>query len=166
MEIIRIPLYPSNVPIPDIGKRDPDEPPIKYGLENMLTTYALAKVPDPENIVVTEGTALAAIGVTASLTLLSNTNWFPLTWLNTGTNKLKFRVKGTLQVAYANTIETLLSTYNVLVLNAAGISSTPYGGFLVLTIGAVGSGADLILTDQNIRNGKFIATFNRVSKEF
>ncbi|WP_179385910.1 hypothetical protein, partial [Klebsiella pneumoniae] len=38
-------------------------------------------------------------------------------------------------------------------------------GFLVLTIGTKGSGADLILSDLNLRNGKFIATVNRMSGE-
>lgn len=166
MEIIRILANQSNVPVPDAGKRDPNEPPIKYGLENILHTAALCKVPDPANIVLTEGTSLAAIGVTASLTLLTVNNVMPISWLNTGTNKLKFRVRAQLKGVFnAGTLDNLLALYNCIVINTA-INNTPYGGFLVLSIGAKGSGADLILSESNIRNGNFIATVNRVSGEF
>lgn len=165
MEIIRIPLYTSNVPVPAEGQRDPNEPPVKYGLENILNACAFAKIPDPNNIVVTEGTALAAIGATASLAMTVIANTYPITWMNTRSNKLKFRVKTTFQCPYAQTLDNLLATYNCIVLNT-NIAATPYGGFLVLTIGKEGSGADLILSEANLRGSKFYATINRVSEEF
>lgn len=164
MEIIRIPLYSSNIPVPDEGKRaDPNEPPLQYGLENMRGTYALAYIADPENIQVKEGTAMTAIGVSRSLNIAAVSPVCPIFWLNTGSNKLKFRLKATFTVAYAGTLDDLLSLYNCIVVNTS-ISATPYGGFLVLTIGR--ENADLILSEANIVNGKFIATVNRVSEEF
>lgn len=165
MEIIRIPLYTSNIPIPEAGKRPADEPPVKYGLENILHMVAAANIPDPQNIVVSEGSTLAAIGATAQLNLTTFNNCYPVSWLNTGTNKLKFRVKALLTGSFIGTIDSFLSLYNCIVINT-NISSTPYGGFLVLTIGKAGSGADLILSDLNFLNGKFYASVNRVSGEF
>lgn len=165
MEIIRIPLYTSNIAVPAAGQRDPNEPPVKYGLENILNSTAFVKLPDPANIVVTEGTALAAIGATASLAISTIANTYPITWLNTRSNKLKFRVRTTLQCPYAMGLDNLLSLYNAIVIST-NIASTPYGGFLVLTIGKEGSGADLILSEANFRGGKFYANINRVSKEF
>ncbi|AXG66485.1 hypothetical protein HOU08_gp084 [Dickeya phage vB_DsoM_JA29] len=165
MEIIRLPIYTSNVPIPAEGKRPSDEPPVKYGLENIVHTVAAANIPDPQNIVVSEGTTLTAIGATAQFNLTTFNNCYPISWLNTGTNKLKFRVKALLSASFIGTVDSFLSLYNCIVINT-NIGSTPYGGFLVLTIGKEGSGADLILSDANFLNGKFYASVNRVSGEF
>lgn len=165
MEIIRIPLYESNVPVPVAGQRDPNEPPIKYGIENMAASYAFAKLPDLNNIVVGSGTDLTAIGATASLVLTLYSGSSPTFWLNTTTNKYKFRLRATLFVAWAGTLDTLLAAYNCIVINT-NIAATPYGGFLVLSIGKEGSGADLILRSRNIVNGKFLASINRASEEF
>lgn len=165
MQIIRIPLYTSNVPVPVEGQRDPNEPPVKYGLENIVNSTAFIKVPDPNNIVVTEGTTPAAIGATATLAIATIANTYPITWMNTRSNKLKFRVRTTLQCAWLQDLDTLLATYNAIIINT-NIAATPYGGFLVLTIGKAGSGADLILSESNIRGGKFYANINRVSGEF
>lgn len=165
MQIIRIPLYTSNVAVPAEGQRDPNEPPVKYGLENIVNSVAFVKLPDPANIVVTEGTTPAAIGATATLAINTIANTYPITWLNTRSNKLKFRVRTTLQCPFLQDLDTLLATYNAIVINT-NISATPYGGFLVLTIGKAGSGADLILSESNLRGGKFYANINRVSGEF
>lgn len=166
MEIIRIPLSQSAIPIPPEGLRDIDEPPIKYGLENILHSIAACFIPDPENIVVTEGTTPAnSLGATATLNIVALNTVYPVSWLNTGTNKLKFRVKATLSVSFAGNLDTFLSTFNCIVINT-NIAATPYGGFLVLTIGKEGSNADLILTKNNFIAGKFVATINRVSEEF
>lgn len=164
MEIISFPLVQNGITIPDEGKRDASDPPLKYGLDNMQLTVCLAKVPDPANIVVAAGTDLAAIGATASLDLTSNSA-SPVRWIHAAGNKLKFKLMATLRGTYAGSITDLLAAYNVIVFNKS-IASTPYGGFLVLTIGAAGSGADLILTAANLKNGRFLASVVRDSKEF
>lgn len=164
MEIISFPLVQNGITIPDEGKRDATDPPLKYGLDNMQLTVCLAKVPDPANIAVSAGTELAAIGATASLDLVSNTS-SPVRWIHASGNKLKFKLMATLRGTWAGSISDLLAAYNVIVFNKS-ISSTPYGGFLVLTIGAAGSGADLILTAANLKNGRFLASVVRDSKEF
>lgn len=164
MEIISFPLVQNGITIPDEGKRDASDPPLKYGLDNMQFTVCLAKVPDPSNIVVAAGSNLTAIGATASLDLTSMSA-SPVRWINAPGNRLKFKLCATLRGTFAGTIADLLSQYNVIVFNK-DISSTPYGGFLVLTIGAAGSGADLILTAANIKNGRFVASVVRDSKEF
>lgn len=165
MEIISFPLVANGITIPDAGKRPATDPPLKYGLSNMQKTICFAKVPDAANIVVTDGTTVqTAIGATAVLDLTSVTN-NPVRWIHGQDNKYKFKLTATLQGTFAGTITDLLSQYNVIVFNKS-IASTPYGGFLILTIGAAGSGADLILTAANLRNGKFLATVCRDSKEF
>lgn len=165
MEIVSFPLVANGIVIPDAGKRPASDPPLKYGLSNMQKTICLAKVPDPANIVVADGTTVqAAIGATAVLDLTSVTV-NPVRWIHGQDNKYKFRLSATLQGTFAGSISELLSKYNVIVFNK-DISSTPYGGFLILTIGAAGSGADLILSASNLRNGKFLATVVKDSKEF
>lgn len=165
MEIVSFPLVANGIVIPDTGKRPATDPPLKYGLSNMQKTVCFAKVPDPANIVVADGTTVqTAIGATAVLDLTSvGSN--PVRWIHGQDNKYKFRLMATLQGTFAGTITELLAAYNVIVFNK-DISSTPYGGFLILTIGAAGSGADLILTSANLRNGKFFATVCRNSLEF
>lgn len=166
MEIIRIPIAQSNVPVPVAGQRDSNEPPIKYGLENITHAVAACYIPDPANIVVTEGTTPAnSLGATATFALNAFANVYPVSWLNTGTNKLKFRVKATFTGTFIGNLDAFLSLYNCIVINT-NIASTPYGGFLVLTVGPVGSGADLILTKRNFARSKFVATINRMSEEF
>ncbi|QZE60001.1 hypothetical protein pEaSNUABM35_00084 [Erwinia phage pEa_SNUABM_35] len=165
MEIVSFPLVVNGITIPDAGKRPASDPPLKYGLSNMQKTICLAHVPDPANIVVADGTTVqTAIGATAVLDLTS-ANANPVRWIHGQDNKYKFRLSATLQGTFAGDLATLLSTYNVIVFNK-DIASTPYGGFLILTIGAAGSGADLILTSANLRNGKFLATVVKDSKEF
>ncbi|MEG0374881.1 MAG: hypothetical protein RR672_04540 [Raoultibacter sp.] len=165
MEIVSFPLVANGITIPAGGQRPPSDPPLKYGLSNMQRTICFAKVPDPSNIVVADGTTVqTAIGATAVLDLTAS-QINPVRWIHGNDNKYKFRLNATLQGTYAGTISDLLAAYNVIVFNK-DISSTPYGGFLILTIGAPGSGADLILTASNLRNGKFLATVCRDSKEF
>jgi len=164
MEIISFPLVQNGITIPDEGKRDATDPPLKYGLDNMQFSVCLAKVPDPANIVVAAGSNLTAIGATASLDLTTLTS-SPVRWIHAAGNKLKFKLMATLTGTFNGTISDLLAQYNVVVFNK-DISSTPYGGFLVLTIGAAGSGADLILTSANLKNGRFLASVVRDSKEF
>lgn len=165
MEIVSFPLVANGITIPEAGKRPATDPPLKYGLSNMQKTICLAKVPDPANIVVADGTTVqTAIGATAVLDLTS-VSVNPVRWIHGSGNKYKFRLNATLQGTFNGTLTELLAAYNVIVFNK-DISSTPYGGFLILTIGGAGSGADLILTAANLRNGKFIATVVKDSKEF
>lgn len=165
MEIVSFPLVANGITIPEAGKRPATDPPLKYGLSNMQKTICLAKVPDPANIVVADGTTVqTAIGATAVLDLTS-VSVNPVRWVHGSGNKYKFRLNATLQGTFSGTLTELLAAYNVIVFNK-DISSTPYGGFLILTIGGAGSGADLILTSANLRNGKFIATVVKDSKEF
>lgn len=165
MEIVSFPLVANGITIPEAGKRPATDPPLKYGLSNMQKTICLAKVPDPANIVVADGTTVqAAIGATAVLDLTS-VSVNPVRWIHGSGNKYKFRLNATLQGTFNGTLTELLAAYNVIVFNK-DISSTPYGGFLILTIGGAGSGADLILTSANLRNGKFFATVVKDSKEF
>lgn len=165
MEIVSFPLVANGITIPEAGKRPATDPPLKYGLSNMQKTICLAKVPDPANIVVADGTTVqSAIGATAVLDLTS-VSVNPVRWIHGSGNKYKFRLNATLQGTFSGTLTELLAAYNVIVFNK-DISSTPYGGFLILTIGGAGSGADLILTSANLRNGKFIATVVKDSKEF
>lgn len=165
MEIISFPLVANGITIPSSGVRPATDPPLKYGLSNMQKTVCFAKVPDPANIVVADGTTIqTAIGATAVLDM-TTLNVNPVRWIHGATNKYKFRLMATVSGTFAGTVVDFLAAYNVLVFNK-DISSTPYGGFLILTIGAAGSGADLILTAANFRNGKFIATVCRDSKEF
>ncbi|EBY9527533.1 hypothetical protein D5P86_00945 [Salmonella enterica subsp. enterica serovar Infantis] len=165
MEIVSFPLVANGITIPEAGKRPATDPPLKYGLSNMQKTICLAKVPDPANIVVADGTTVqTAIGATAVLDLTS-VSVNPVRWIHGSGNKYKFRLNATLQGTFSGTLTELLAAYNVIVFNK-DISSTPYGGFLILTIGGAGSGDDLILTSANLRNGKFIATVVKDSKEF
>ncbi len=165
MEILSFPLVANGIVIPDAGKRPASEPPLKYGLSNMQNTICLAKVPDPANITVAEGsTVQTALGATAVLDLTAATA-SPIRFVHAANNKYKFRINATLTGTFAGSITDLLNTYNVLIFNK-DISSAPYGGFLILTLGAVGSGADLIVTAANLRNGKFLASVSKDSKEF
>lgn len=165
MEIIKLSAVTSNIPVPAEGQRDPYEPPIKYGLERIAHTVMAVNIPDPSNIVVSEGTTPQnSLGATASLVLGSYAyNTSPVSWLNTGTNKLRFRLKVSIYGLFSGTIDDFLGLYNCIVINNS-ISATPYGGFIVLTIGK--ENADLILTESNFNNGKFIANINRKSEEF
>lgn len=164
MEIISFPAASNGITIPDAGKRPLTDPPIEFGLNNMQLTVCFAKVPDPANIVIGTGTDVAAIGATASLDMNSQ-NVSPIKWENAPLNKLKFRLTALVTGPCALDLPTLLSTYNVLVFNKS-IASTPYGGFLVLTIGDASSSADLKLTARCLQNGQFTALINKLSKEF
>lgn len=165
METVTIPLVENGITIPEAGKRPATDPPLKYGLSNMQRTICFAKLPDPENVAVSDGaTVQTALGATAVLDL-TTASASPVRWIKASGNKLKFRLLATLQGAYAGTLSDLLSAYNVIIFNK-DISSAPHGGFLILTIGADGSGADLILTPTNLVNGKFLATVCLDSKEF
>ncbi len=165
METVIIPLATNGITIPEAGKRPVTDPPLKYGLSNMQRTICFAKLPDPANVVVNDGsTVQTALGATAVLDL-TTASASPVRWIKASGNKFKFRLIATLQGTYAGTLTELLATYNVIVFNK-DISTSPHGGFLILTIGAAGSGADLILTSANLVNGKFLATVCLDSKEF
>jgi len=165
MEIVSIPLVANGITIPEAGKRPASDPPLKYGLSTMQRTICFAKVPDPANITVADGmTVQTALGATAVLDLTSITA-NPVRWIKASDNKYKFRLLATLQGTFAGTITDLLATYNVIIFNK-DISASIHGGFLILTIGQAGSGADLILSNSNLVNGKFLATVCRDSKEF
>lgn len=164
MNILTLNPVNTGIVIPEEGKRPASEAPLEYGLNQMAKTVCFAKVPDPNNIIVGTGTEIAALGATASLDLTPLYS-IPIRWENAPGNKLKFRIQATLTCAYAQDLATLLATYNVIIFNKS-IAATPYGGFLVLTIGDTASSADLKLSPACLKNGQFTAIVNKLSKEF
>lgn len=152
------------LPIPPEGQRPEGEPPVKQGFDNMNLTLCLARLPDPKNISATVGTGVAAIGATNVLAL-DNLSVNPIEWLPAAGNKLRFKLSATLKGNINKTLEQVLTDHNVVIFNR-DIADVTYGGFLVMTIGLVGSGADIILDSTHFNNGWFLATIVRTSEEF
>lgn len=154
----------SGVPIPPEGQRPEGEIPLKVGFNNLGVKVNLAKLPDPTNIEIGSGSGLAAIGAT-NIVPLNNLQENPISWVWTGSSKYKFNLCATLTGKVNKTLEQVLQDHNVVIFND-DVAAIAYGGLLVLTIGTVGSGADIILTADHVRDGNFLTTVVRTSEEF
>ncbi len=154
----------TDLPIPPEGQRPDGEVPLKIGFDNMSLKVQLAKLPDPANIEIGAGSGLAAIGAT-NIVKLDDLKENPISWLNTGSNKYKFKLCATLTGLINKNLETVLQDHNCIIFND-DMTAVQYGGFLVLTIGAAGSGADVILNGTHVVENYFRATVIRTSEEF
>lgn len=165
MEVKKLDAVPfAGVPIPEDGKRPEDEIPLKIGFDNLGVKVNLARLPDPTNIEIGSGTGLAAIGAT-NIVPLTNLQENPISWVWTGSSKYKFNLCATLTGNINKTLAQVLQDHNVVIFND-DVAAIAYGGLLVLTIGTVGSGADIILTEDHVRAGNFLVTVVRTSEEF
>lgn len=154
----------AGVPIPPEGQRPDGEIPLKVGFNNLGVKVNLAKLPDPTNIEIGDGTGLAAIGAT-NIVALDNLQENPISWTWTGSSNYKFALCATLTGKINKTLSQVLQDHNVVIFND-DVAAIAYGGLLVLTIGTTGSGADIILTEDHVRNGSFLVTVVRESEEF
>lgn len=122
-------------------------------------TVSCCHMPDLNTITPTSGT-LAGLGATNILALSAVGN--VLRWRTN--DKLRVGVFMTLDIPVAGTFSDFMAAHNALVLN----SNVPVTGqgIIILSFGLAGSGADVIVNSDMVRNGVMRVSVASWSKEF